>query len=455
MIGGLILYVTVIGVCGFATAAALSGPDRKRLVEIIAMSATFGCGVVPIALSWLSMAGLKPSGLATAILAATGTAAIALLWKAGRLPGIATPLMPKLRHADWLGLPAAILLAAVIAASFATALVPVFEIDAMAIWGLKAKVLYYEPLNPRPMYFSDLSLSYSHLDYPLLVPMLWAGAYGAMGGVDDHLGRVVLMVPVVALAALLYARLREAINRSRSALLTALSVGLPVVLHSNTTGRADLTLAMFLLAAVTCLMRWLGSNQPHHAVAAAMLAAMAGFTKLEGLVVVASCLTVATLTLLPAIWRQDRRRIGGWAAFILALAITLGPWLIWSHDLPHSHEDYGSRLSWSRLSAGFDRIPAISRALLREIRSWSFAGTIGVLALAACLGWRGWRQNDVLAGWFVLAAQLLAYLAALLVTPWDPPVLVGFVSQRLLFHLSPLAMLLAAMHWRNLAENQS
>jgi len=46
------------------------------------------------------------------------------------------------------------------------------EWDAFAIWGFKAKVLTHEALRPTPAYFHDLTLSYSHLDYPLMVPFL-------------------------------------------------------------------------------------------------------------------------------------------------------------------------------------------------------------------------------------------------------------------------------------------
>ena len=58
---------------------------------------------------------------------------------------------------------------------------PLVEWDAFAIWGFKAKVLVHEALRPAPAYFHDLTLSYSHLDYPLMVPFLTAGAYAAMG----------------------------------------------------------------------------------------------------------------------------------------------------------------------------------------------------------------------------------------------------------------------------------
>ena len=39
---------------------------------------------------------------------------------------------------------------------------PVYELDAFAIWALKAKVLAHESLWSRPEYFSDPAFSFSH-----------------------------------------------------------------------------------------------------------------------------------------------------------------------------------------------------------------------------------------------------------------------------------------------------
>jgi hypothetical protein len=62
-------------------------------------------------------------------------------------------------------------------------LMPVYNGDAYAIWVLKAKVLFYEGF--RSAYFRNPNLGYSHLDYPLLIPMLISGVYSILGSEDD------------------------------------------------------------------------------------------------------------------------------------------------------------------------------------------------------------------------------------------------------------------------------
>ena len=103
----------------------------------------------------------------------------------------------------WIVAPLAITLAGLVMIVVVALSSPLSEWDAFAIWGFKAKVLTHDALRPTPAYFHDLTLSYSHLDYPLMFPFLTAGAYAAMGTVDDQTGKLVsvfldvLIVPMV------------------------------------------------------------------------------------------------------------------------------------------------------------------------------------------------------------------------------------------------------------------
>jgi hypothetical protein len=48
----------------------------------------------------------------------------------------------------------------------------------------------------------------------------------------------------------------------------------------------------------------------------------------------------------------------------------------------------------------------------------------------------------------MLVIQLVAYLCAYLVAPWDLGLLISTTASRLLLHVAPLAALLAGMHWQ-------
>ena len=81
--------------------------------------------------------------------------------------------------------------------AFGTALI---EWDAFSIWCLKAKVLAATALQDDPSYFYNPAMSYSHLDYPLLVPFLVSGTYGMTGYVQEHLGRMIFPILFIATA---------------------------------------------------------------------------------------------------------------------------------------------------------------------------------------------------------------------------------------------------------------
>ncbi|HVT90204.1 MAG TPA: glycosyltransferase family 39 protein [Tepidisphaeraceae bacterium] len=172
------------------------------------------------------------------------------------------------------------------------------DIDGWAIWGTKAKVLYYEPLHPTPAYFHDLSLSYSHLDYPLIVPMLWTGQMVASGNVDDPTNKAVVLIPLLGAMLLLYAVAREGLTPARAALIVSLFAGAPAMSRWSGQGQADMVIAAFILAATIWFMRWIRDRHPRNAIATGFFIAIAASTKLEGKVLYFSILGYAILSML-------------------------------------------------------------------------------------------------------------------------------------------------------------
>jgi hypothetical protein len=59
------------------------------------------------------------------------------------------------------------------------------DFDAVAIWAFKAKILHYCAGKEMWTWFTNPNLAYAHLDYPLLVPLLHALTYGALGHVNE------------------------------------------------------------------------------------------------------------------------------------------------------------------------------------------------------------------------------------------------------------------------------
>lgn len=443
------IYIMTIAAGGLAAGAVLRGRRGEGFIQFVGESLAIGCGVVPTLLLWLSMAGFKPSRVLVLMLGAMPL--IALIFLRRLLPRVVQYRPSPMTRGDVLTSIAALLIALAFCGATITALLPTFEIDAISIWGLKAKVLFAEPLYPRPAYFSDLSLSYSHLDYPLLVPALWAGAYATMGVADNGVGKVVLLLPLVATLAMLYGGLRRSLDRSRASALTALAMALPAVAWYGGRGLADTTLAMFVLAAALAMIDWQREGDVRDALRAAMFGAFAAMTKLEGQPL---AVTMVVLFAAIAFIRRDRKTISGAVFAVIVLGAILMPWLIWSADLPRTHENYQSRLRPQAIIDGLSRLPALASAMWIEIRHWGYIAPIAMLVLSSAAGWRGWKSAQAGIVWTILLAQLMAYTAAFLVTPWDVTTLASMSVRRLLLHVAPLAMLLSGFHWSSARRSQ-
>jgi hypothetical protein len=80
------------------------------------------------------------------------------------------------------------------------------ELDAVAAWLLKAKILHLYTGNELVQWFSNPRLAYAHLDYPTLVPSLHAATYDSLGHVDEFVTKFwptwMLLFLLVALASL-------------------------------------------------------------------------------------------------------------------------------------------------------------------------------------------------------------------------------------------------------------
>ena len=59
------------------------------------------------------------------------------------------------------------------------------EFDAVANWAFKAKILHCCTGDEMWTWFRNPALAYAHMDYPLLVPLLHALTYGALGHVNE------------------------------------------------------------------------------------------------------------------------------------------------------------------------------------------------------------------------------------------------------------------------------
>lgn len=439
-------YVAVLFCLGYAAVALIYAGRRLGLVEACGLTLCLGAGNLSLLLFISSLFGHPPSRM---VLAAGALIALlvlsALAWR-GLLPGVSLVTAGDFAPRPlWAVIVGGAFLAYLFAAVGVDSLsFPLYDWDGFAIWGLKAKVLYTTSLRERPEYFFQPPLSFSHQDYPLLVPLLTAGVYGAVGQVSDSLGKMPQLLFYMALACIMYRALRWQLPRGAAAMLALIGISVPVLVRWAGAGNADLALTTFYGASVYYLVRGRWEGDCRSLVLAGLLTGFMAFSKNEGLALAGINILVLALFSLRRLRGTPGKML---VLFFLSAALVLAPWLWWSQDLPRTHEDYASRLTITEILGNLDRLGTIFGELGRQIIDWERWGLLwGLLIFVTILGYRGLKRPHVQALWLLFGGHVALYVLVYLVTPWDLGELLAISLDRLLLHLVPTAVLLAGLH---------
>jgi hypothetical protein len=440
----------MILIVGYAVLCAAFKPGVRHWLQIIGLSYAAGSGVIPLLLFMASVLGVKPNRW---ILLGILIAAIALLIfcrkkKRGFL--IASVPTPRRKFSPMtvLGLLGLSILLLSASNVWARAGWPVmFNIDVFGIWLFKAKWVFYQPLRPLPFAFSDPILSYSHQDYPLSFPFLVAGFYTAVGRVDDTLVKLLMLPIYLALISVMYSGLRLIHRRATALAITAVFAAAPILSVSGGSAVAETPLILASSCALILLVAWIETGETGCLPLAALFAAIAAFSKNEGLAMLPVLAVVALIGSLRWPGRQTFRQ-GVIAAVVCIVAI--GPWIIFRIQLPKTHENYGEKLtSASAILHNLSRLHYVLPAFLGRCFDVPNAGLIWiVLIVSAITGWRAFRTRAVWLLWCVLLIQLSLYIGTFIVTPWRVEELLPVITARLLSQATPIVALLIGLHLR-------
>ncbi|HEY1923126.1 MAG TPA: glycosyltransferase family 39 protein, partial [Tepidisphaeraceae bacterium] len=353
-----VIYLCCLAVAGYPVVAGLAR-GRSRW-ETLGLSLCMGPGFVAICLIFVSMLGFRPSRVEILVLTGLCVLAGALVCRRGCGENIAV----NGGRVFWLwGIICALAIGYGISALVIdTVHYPVIEWDAFAIWQLKAEVLTHLPLHPRPGYFSDVNLSYSHLRYPLLVPMMSAGAHAMSGRMDDLCKTVALLLYPGMLAAV-FAAVRRINGASAGLTAVALLACLQPMLLYGGSGTAEMALTAFYACSLLCVLRWRENGRWGDLALCALFSAWMTWTKNEGL-----ALAAANAVVLAGIRVRGSRRnaLNGAAVFVGIVAAIYLPWVVFSWGLPRTDEDYAGNLGIRAVVANVGRLPQIVWAIVVE-----------------------------------------------------------------------------------------
>lgn len=324
--------------------------------------------------------------------------------------------------------------------------------DAWMIWNLRARFLHRGGTDWQAAFHEQLY--YSHPEYPLCVPASVARVWSLSG---ETVLAPVLVGLLFTLATLGVVVGGVTLLRGRTqALLAAIALlGTAFFLRHGASQYADVPLGFCIAASLTTLL--LGerfpARRPRFLVLAGLCAALAAWTKNEGLLFLGvSSAACGGLAFLDAGWRQVPRRLGWFALGALPVLIVLihfkaalapASWMIAGQE--------GSG-TFSRLGEG-SRYGKTVLALLRDAVKLPLPFVLGYAALLGLR--RDWRsQRTVLCLSGALGLVLVGYAFALITSPVAIEFQLDKAVHRLLLQLWPAFLLLTFLLVRTPREAQ-
>lgn len=415
---GLILLSLGLWGAGAAVllAAGIVAPTLRSLAVWSGASYLVGVATVGVVLTIVTIAGVRLSSPTTAVLVAVLTgAALAAWWLARPAPA---PAREGGERDRGFRIVAAVVFGLFLLAGTAVALVqPIFDWDGWAIWGMKSLIIYDHGRIPEELAAGGYNLS--HVDYPMLWPVLEAAHHQAMGGPQPKLASFPHWLLYVGFAGTVAAV---------GARLTRPAIWVPAALGTLTTYTvldqlfwhyADVPTAVTAGAAALFGGLWLAGHGARWLVPAALLLAATANGKNEGLMAaVAIIVALAAGTLLaPGLAR--RRALAAVAACGALVALSVLPWRLWLDARSVQGDIKASRaLDPGVLADESSRVEPSASRLWEELTipgEWGYLAFGALMLIGAALVRRSTRALGAyygIAGGLVFLFLVVAYWVA-------------------------------------------
>ena len=302
--------------------------------------------------------------------------------------------------------------------------------DFLAIWGLKGKTIFAAGGVPRRL-FDDPSLGFSHPEYPLGLPFLYAAVSFLLGRWDDH--AMALLFPFLQVATLfaLSGWLRRRGVSKTIALAAAALLALFQPLYSAfLTGMADVPYSFVALLFGAALADALDQTDPFADRRLALASFLAVSTKNEGLLLAAAGVLLAVLAFRRS--RSASRRAAAAVAAPVILLLLAGR--LWKGSLPLRDFD----LAYLGPTLILELLPRVGEAIrtgAREVILPAWPGLLCVLLLVAA------GRREPAGDRLLLLASIcaVAYLLVPSLAVLGPDWLIRTSLARIVSALAPLA----------------
>lgn len=261
----------------------------------------------------------------------------------------------------------------------AAVVLPLHRWDAWAIWDLKARAfLHHMSILP---FLEDAAQGYSHLDYPVLMPLTGTFLYLVLGRSSD----IVIIIPAAFYIAALGIFWGFVKRRSKGATAPLLTLGLatlPPFVHWSLSFHAETPLIFFCLTSWIAFFEFLEERDSSYLVLTGLSAGLGTQMREEGLFLI---LPQAAI-MLGLWWRGSQSPVAIVLRFFAPILLMAAPWTLY-------------RSIWSPHGAGTTSAENIARV---------FENTGQIPALFTVVG--SWLTNSSQLGAFVLLLPICIVL---------------------------------------------
>jgi hypothetical protein len=262
---------------------------------------------------------------------------------------------------------------------------PMTEGDAWTIWVRKAQILTEHDSLWLP-FFKNSVYSFAHLDYPLQIPIFEAIHSRAAGSFDTQalLGHLWLLLIAFIWAAAyvvhVYGRVRPIVWAP-----VLLLVATAPAIWQQSSGDADLPMAMFACIGVVASGIWLRTGDKRALALGAVMLAAAANTKNEGTATVMGA--IITLGVIVLARKLDRRAFAFAAGYVVVFGVL--PWRLWlSHQGIKGDVPVGKSLNPGYLIERFDRVWPTVKAIALQLADqgrWAYIVPLAAVFIVAAL----------------------------------------------------------------------
>ena len=317
---------------------------------------------------------------------------------------------------------------------------PSGEWDAWTIWNLHARFLF----RGGPFWkegFSD-AISWSHPDYPLLLPGTIARSWTYWGRESPIVPSLVAMLFTLSTAGTVFSGLSILRGKTQALLGGAVLLGTPFFLTMGASQYADVPLSFFIVASLALIALDESASFKGYGlrVLAGTCAGLAVWTKNEGWVF---ALSLAFAQLLMALVRVPKipnvRRV---LLFLAGLAPVAGIDFLFKATVAPANYMFGNQPSVIHRLATFSRYIPIAKAFWSELftfGNWRGKMIVLLTIYAALTGLYGERDRG--ATWIILSISIaltaVGYFFAYVITPVDFQWQLSASLNRLLLQLWP------------------